>query len=488
MKFNILFNSLSFYLTHILFFLFIFGFLFLFTFPQDAMATVARTITPLDSDGKSASPSQAFSYFAKTHRLSLEDYTEIRAQVKRGQTLSKLLKPHGLTHANIFTAAKAAKRVFDVRKIRSGRWYSIIRMRGGDKALRYFIYEKSPKNYVVFDFDATITVYLGNNKTQLKSRYVQGEMATTLQDLFADLHVPEKITAQFQRVLGNRVNFKNLKKGDRMQVIYDEKYLLGNPVGTGNLTAALVATDTGRYQAFRYTVNGRDGYYDEHGNSLEKSFLKDALKYRKITSGFSNRRFHPVKKRYQSHPGIDYAAPRGTPVKSVGDGIVIFKGYCRSAGNYMKIEHPGVGISEYLHFSKFHPSIKKGKKVSKGDVIGYVGSTGYATGPHLDLRFMINGRYVDYSKLKLPDGAPIAKSEIPSFLEHVSLVASRWHEPTTMVSMKQTSGDDYDPLDALINFPLKESPKASDQDLFSPFAPSALGTGFRDMSFYDTVR
>ena len=452
------------------------------------MATVVRTITPLNSDGKPASPSQAFSYFAKTHHLSLENYTEIRAQVKRGQTLSKLLKPHGLAHADILTAAKAAKRVFDVRKIRSGRWYSIIRMRGGEKALRYFIYEKNPKNYVVFDFDETITVYLGNNKTQLKSRYVQGEMATTLQDLFTDLHIPAKIMAQFQRVLGDRVNLKNLKKGDRVQVIYDEKYLLGNPVGTGPLTAALVTTDTGTYQAFRYTVNGRSGYYDEHGNSLEKSFLKDALKYRKITSGFSNRRFHPVKKRYQSHPGIDYAAPRGTPVKSVGDGIVTFKGYCRSAGNYMKIEHPGVGISEYLHFSKFHPSIKKGKKVSKGDVIGYVGSTGYATGPHLDLRFMMNGRYVDYSKLKLPDGAPIAKSEIPSFLEHVALVASRWHEPTTMISMKQRSGDGYDPLKALIDFPIKESQKAFDRDLFSPSPSSALKTGSSDMFFYDKVR
>lgn len=464
------------------------SFLSLFLYPDNLFATVDRSAISLDASNYSHGPSRAFSYFAKMNHLSLDDYTEIRDRVKKGQTLTAILEPHGVSRAAIFEAAAAARNVFDVRTIRSGRWYTILRMRNGDEALQYFIYETSPEKYVVFDFTGPIKVYAGHNKIQLKSRHVRGEVSTTLQTLLDDLHVPSDIVSQLERLFGHRLHMDRLQKGDRVQVVYEEKYLRDKQVGTGHLMAASIETDEGGYQAFRYTVDGRSGYYDEDGKSLEKSFLKEALKYRKITSGFSNRRFHPVKRRYQSHPGIDYAAPRGTPVKSVGDGIVIFKGYCRSAGNYVKIKHPGVGISEYLHFSRFHPSVKKGAAVSKGQVIGYVGSSGYATGPHLDLRFMIDGRYVDYSKLSLPDGMPIVETEKKRFLKHVAMIESRWLDPGTMVSMTDSSGDGYDPLGEIINFPdfpFQNAVLPSDIEVFSISETPQFGPGAYDFFLSD---
>ena len=128
------------------------------------------------------------------------------------------------------------------------------------------------------------------------------------------------------------------------------------------------------------------------------------------------------------HPGIDYAAPKGTPIRSVGDGTVIFMGYCKSAGNYIKISHASVGVSQYMHMSKFNARIKKNQRVKKGQIIGYVGSTGYATGPHLDLRFKKNGKYVDYSKMNLPTGKSLAKIHKEIFLKQVATIKQQWED------------------------------------------------------------
>ncbi len=404
-------------------------------FPDTSSATVSKKITSLDTEGKLKSPSEMFIYFASMNGLNINNYSETRAMVKKGQTLVHLLKPHGLTHAAIFESAKVSKKVFDVRKIRSGRFYSVIKDRKKNNPIRYFIYEKNAEHYVVFDFGKPLKVHAARKKIELKTRQAEGAINTTIYDTALQLNLTPKLIKGLKSIFRNTLNLKNLHKGDRLKVAYQEKYILNKSVGIGQITAAVIQCPPENYQAYHFTINGKAGYYDEKGNSLEKSFLKSPLKYRKITSGFCSRRLHPVKNKYQSHPGVDFAAPRGTPVKCVGDGVVIFKGYSKSAGNYIKINHPGTGISEYLHFSRFHPSIKKNKKVSKGDIIGYVGSTGCATGPHLDLRFMVNGRYVDYRKLKLPDGTPISEEEKPMFMKQIALINSQWKQTTTKISL-----------------------------------------------------
>ncbi len=277
---------------------------------------------------------------------------------------------------------------------------------------------------------STQAITAKEKNANVKIRQVSGIVRGSFHKTAAKMGLNKKLTNQLSSIFSNTNALSNLRKGDLIQVAYQEKYVNGKRVKTGVITAAIITSKTKSYHAYRFTYNGKHGYYDENGDSLEPSFLKAPLKYREISSGFSTRRFHPIKQVYQPHPGIDYAAPAGTPVKSVGDGVVIFKGYAKSAGNYLKIKHSGTAISEYMHLSKFHSSIKVNKKVSKGDVIGYVGSTGYATGPHLDLRFMVNNKYVDYRKLKLPHGEPLPKKFRNIFFQHVAMVNKQWNKPS----------------------------------------------------------
>ncbi|MBF0240997.1 MAG: peptidoglycan DD-metalloendopeptidase family protein [Desulfamplus sp.] len=264
------------------------------------------------------------------------------------------------------------------------------------------------------------------NTSNVKIRQVSGIVKGSIHKTTTKMGLNKKLVNQLGSIFKNTPAISNLQQGDLIQVAYQEKYENGKRVKTGVITAAIITSKKRSYHAYRFTYNGKNGYYDEKGNSLSAAFLKAPLKYREISSGFSTRRFHPIKQIYQPHPGIDYAAPKGTPVQSVGDGIVVFKGYADSAGNYLKIKHPGVGVSEYMHLSKFHSSIKVNKRVSKGDIIGYVGATGYATGPHLDLRFMVNNRYVDYRKFKLPQGEQLPKKFRNLFFQHVAMVNKQW--------------------------------------------------------------
>ncbi|MBF0200981.1 MAG: peptidoglycan DD-metalloendopeptidase family protein [Desulfamplus sp.] len=394
----------------------------------------APTTSPPYLDDKD-SPSRTFKYFAKTQNLSMENFSEIRGRVRQGDTLAKILNPHGLTNALIFKSAKASKQIFDVKKIRSGKWYSIILDRRQQNSVRYFIYEKDIETYVVFNFGDEVKVNIANKKVEMRTRHIHLAIEGCLDKTLVRHGLPRELTAALKGIFDQSPNLDDLRAGDRVQLAFEEKYIMDRSSGFAHVKAAVITTSKGRYQAYRFTHNGRTGYYDEKGKCLGKAFLKYPLEYRAITSGFTTKRLHPVTKKYRSHPGIDFAASMGTPVKSVGDGIVIFKGYCKSAGNYIKIDHPGVGISEYLHFSKFHPSIKRGVAVSKGDIIGYVGKTGYATGPHLDLRFMINGRYVDYTTLELPDGSPVPEEEMPRYMNDVAMTASLWKQGSTKVTM-----------------------------------------------------
>ncbi|MBF0303084.1 MAG: peptidoglycan DD-metalloendopeptidase family protein [Desulfamplus sp.] len=261
----------------------------------------------------------------------------------------------------------------------------------------------------------------------VRIRQVSGVVKSSLHKTAVKMGLNKKLTNQLISIFRNTSALPNIRKGDLVQVAYQEKHVNGKRVKTGVITAAIITSKNKSYHAYRFAYNGKHGYYDENGNSLESSFLKVPLKYREISSGFSGRRLHPIKHIFQPHNGIDYSAPKGTPIKSVGDGIVIFKGYEYSAGNYIKIKHASTGISEYMHLSKFHKSMTVNTKVSKGDVIGYVGDTGYATGPHLHLGFIVNNRYVDYSKLKLPHGEPLPKQFRNMFFQHVAMINKQWN-------------------------------------------------------------
>ena len=350
--------------------------------------------------------------------------------VKPGHTLTHLLNPHGVTNSIIFKAAKTAKTVFDVRRIKAGNSYNLIYDPNNNNQIKYFIYYPNLENYVVFALDNPIQVYTGQKKVEIKTKTICGTITNNLWNSASQSGMTRDLIYALGDIFASTVDFRHFHKGDQFMVTFEERFIQGKCIGIGKIKAARLTCCDQSFQAFAFENNGVMEFYDEMGNSLEKSFLKCPLKYSRISSKFTNKRLHPITHKYIAHPGIDYAAPRGTPVRCVGDGIITFMGYSKTAGNYIKIKHAGFGISEYMHLSKFHARLKKNQKIKKGQTIGYVGSTGYATGPHLDLRFKKNGKYVDYSKMKLPSGKPLEKSNKTVFLKQVAEIKQIWDDET----------------------------------------------------------
>ena len=204
--------------------------------------------------------------------------------------------------------------------------------------------------------------------------------------------------------------------------MYDEDYVDGVSVGLSNIYAAYFKHKGRDYYGFKFSENGADfSYFDENGNSLRKAFLKAPLKFSRISSKFSRSRFHPVLKIFRPHHGVDYSAPIGTPVYTIGDGTVLAKGYDGGGGgNYVKIRHNSVYTTVYMHLSKFESNLSVGKHVNQGETIGYVGKTGLATGPHLDFRVYLNGQPVNPLSIESPSVEPIKAENMPRFKEHIN--------------------------------------------------------------------
>jgi len=215
------------------------------------------------------------------------------------------------------------------------------------------------------------------------------------------------------------IDFYGLQKGDKFRVIYEENFAYGKSIGIGQIFAAQFVHAKEDFYAFLYTQNNEDSYFDDKGKSLKKAFLKAPLKFNRISSSFSASRFHPVLKIYRPHFGVDYAAPTGTPVMSIGDGTVIAKAYqAAGGGNYLKIKHNSVYTTSYMHLSKYGPGIAAGVRVKQGQVIGYVGMTGLASGPHLDFRVFFNGSPMDPLKVKAPPTEPVSEKYMAAYTTH----------------------------------------------------------------------
>ena len=231
-----------------------------------------------------------------------------------------------------------------------------------------------------------------------------------------------ELAFQISEVYAWTVDFYRINSGDKFKVIYEEEFINGKSVGIGAIKAAWFEYDDAGYYSFQYKQDNLFDYYDTEGNSLRKQFLKAPLRYNRISSRFTRKRYHPVLKRNKSHLGTDYAAPTGTPIHSVGDGKVVESRYGKYNGRYVKIRHNGIYSTQYLHMSKIENGIKTGAEVKQGDVIGYVGSTGLASGPHLCFRFWKNGRQVDPFKQALPPSKPVEEDNKLDYLT----VVNKW--------------------------------------------------------------
>jgi murein DD-endopeptidase MepM/ murein hydrolase activator NlpD len=337
-------------------------------------------------------------------------------KVKPNQCLSDLLTNHGVSLSTIDQIAKNSKLVFDVRRIKSGNTCYLIRKKP-TRIPTYFIYEESAVNYYTFELNNSLTVSKGMKEIDTIRTSFSGIIETSLWDSFIDRGADPNLVIALSDIFAWTVDFFGIQKGDRFKVIYDEYYVDKKFAGIGKIHAALFESTGERNTAIYFDKNGQIGYFDDSGNSLRKAFLKAPLNFSRISSHFSTSRFHPILKIRRPHYGVDYAAPTGTPVFSIGDGVIIKKTYqAAGGGNYLTIKHNSVYTSQYMHLSNYAKGISEGVRVKQGQLIGFVGMTGLASGPHLDFRISFNGSPIDPLKVKAPPVEPISAVNKTNFI------------------------------------------------------------------------
>ncbi|MFN0200656.1 MAG: M23 family metallopeptidase, partial [Bacteroidia bacterium] len=325
-----------------------------------------------------------------------EDMKVIQANIHKNQLVTDILKKHKIAKEIISEIVNKSKEIFDLQTAKAGSPVTLIK--DTSESVHYVIYEKDKSEFIVCDLREGaegIKVYRKQQEVVTKHQEVAIRLNNSVENSLKAAKVNMEIMPELAEILKWSFDFFKVKRGDIFKVIYDEQFVNGKPFAVSAVYAVSFLHDDKEYQAFRYQQDDKYLYFDEKGNCLKKGFLKAPLKYSRISSGFTNARYHPILHVTRAHHGIDYAAPTGTPIMSIGSGTVIEMGYKGGNGNYVKVQHDKTFTSQYLHMSKFPKELKKGQKVSQGDVIGYVGSTGLATGPHLCFRFWKNGVQVN---------------------------------------------------------------------------------------------
>jgi murein DD-endopeptidase MepM/ murein hydrolase activator NlpD len=342
--------------------------------------------------------------------LSIDDFHVHTTTVESNQNLSSILNKYGVSSSRVYEICEKAKDVFNVRKMRAGQSYSVLSSKDSLNTPEYFIYEDSSLEYVVFDLHDDMKVYKGEKEVEKVNRSIKGTIESSLWNAMVVAKGNPLLTMKLSEIYQWTIDFFGITKGDSFKILYEEWLVEGKPINHFEVKAVVLTHDGKDHYAYRYEQDGKDGFYDENGNSLQKAFLKAPLKFSRISSKFSNRRFHPVFKIYRAHHGVDYAAPTGTPVYSIADGKVIKKRYQKGgAGRYVKIKHNSTYSTCYMHFSRYAKGIKVGSRVKQGQIVGYVGMSGAATGPHLDFRVYKNGKPVNPLKIDSPSKTPINK-------------------------------------------------------------------------------
>lgn len=339
----------------------------------------------------------------------------VEGLVGRGENLSEILMQYNITPTQVYNLARKAKKVYNVRRIAANRNYTILHAQDSAQTARYFIYEPNQVEYVIYDLRDTLAVTLVKRDVEVIERTLAGEIKSSLFESIVEAGGSPQLVNKFADIYAWRLNLNRIQPGDQFKLIYDEKVVNGTTIGYGELKSAVFEHEGKATYAIAFDQGGVTDYYDEKGESLRTAFLKEPLEYSRISSRFSKRRFHPVQKRYKAHLGTDFAAPRGTPIRTVGDGVVLDARYTRGNGYFVKIKHNKTYTTQYLHMSKFARGIRRGTHVKKGQTIGYVGSTGLATGPHLCYRFWKNGRQVDALSVKLPTASPVSRKNMNEF-------------------------------------------------------------------------
>lgn len=351
----------------------------------------------------------------KKYGFLLDSFNVVDGTVGQGQHLSSILTGYGVGLGTIDTLAKLSVGKFDLRKIREGNNYTLFQSNDSLKKPLFFVYEISPINYAVFQLSDSLQVYTGEKEVSYRMMTAQGVIESSLWNTMKANKLDPMLALKMEEIYAWTVDFFGLQKGDRFRLIYDEIFVDSVSIGINNIHAAQFDFYGKELYAFRFQQNDTIGYYNEKGENLQKAFLKAPLKFYRISSGFSSGRMHPVLRIVRPHHGVDYAAPKGTPVMSIGQGIVVSKGWAGGGGNTIKIKHNSVYTTSYMHLSGYADGIFQGARVQQGQVIGYVGSTGLSTGPHLDFRVYKGGSAVNPLTIESPPAKPVDPKYMPEY-------------------------------------------------------------------------
>lgn len=347
-----------------------------------------------------------------------EQYLVDTVRLPHGTALAVFLRENGVRSSVLVQLGAALDSVLPPRKFRAGK--ETLFYRNGDSSVAQWVYRHSPTEFVKMDFRGdTVRASYDTLRITRERSYAHVRIESSLWNAMRDAAARPDLALTLSDIFAWTVDFFSLEKGDEFYVVYDREFADSVAVGSGTIWTARYVHGGDTVNAYRFKQDSVWTYWDGAGNSLRKAFLKAPLHFSRISSHFSYARRHPILKVVRPHTGVDYAAPMGTPVMALGDGVVIARAYQRGGGNFVKIRHNSVYTTAYLHLSKFGKGIKPGVRVQQGQVIGYVGKTGYATGSHLDFRVWMNGKPVNPLKIESPSVEPIRRENRVAFEEVV---------------------------------------------------------------------
>jgi len=348
--------------------------------------------------------------------FALDTFQVYESEFRSSENLGDILMKRNMTYADIDNLVRNSKDVFDVRDLTAGKPYLIL-SKDSTQGPDYLIYEPSVYKYYVFHLNNEDSLFIEKVERPITTA-IRSSGVTVESSLWESMErsgADPALIKSLEDALKWSVDFHHLNRGEQFKAVYDQHYVEGQPVDPGRVHAALYKSENKENYAFYYESPHYTGYYDQEGRPMKKGFLRAPVKYARISSGYNLRRFHPILRTVRPHFGTDYAAPYGTPIIAVGDGTVLEATRRGGNGNFVKIKHTGQVQTQYLHMQAFARGIHPGARVSQGQVIGYVGATGLATGPHVCFRFWVNGKQVNHNMLKLPPPEPLPKAEMEKF-------------------------------------------------------------------------
>ena len=346
-----------------------------------------------------------------------DSFDMISGTIRSGENFTGLLLRLGLSNQEAYKLVQASDSVFDVRKMRAGNsWNAYFNADSNEvRHIQYLVYNQDKVNMTIFHCTDSLYAYRVSRPVESIRKVADVTINSSLWNDMIAAGVSPLMISELSEIYAWTVDFFGLRKGDRFRVLYDQNVCEGDVIGITGIPYAVFERDGKLLEAIMFDQgDGGNRYWNEKGESMKKAFLKAPLKFTRISSGFSYHRKHPVHGDVRAHTGVDYAAPTGTPVMSIGDGTVISKGWGGGGGNTVKIRHNSVYTTAYLHLSKYAANLKVGDRVRQGDVIGYVGMTGTATGPHLDFRVWKNGTPVNPLTMESPSAEPIKTENLPA--------------------------------------------------------------------------